>query len=166
VAGFFAAPWQVQVAVAAMFLALAISVVTDLRQRLIYDIVWMPALAVALGLFLWLGGWPLLVESLTGVAFCAGPMLIGNLIRFRGKRAMARGDLNLMTIPGAVSGGLVGWPFSITVLVYVAIAGGLQAVLWLLFSKLLGRPRPDYIPYGVAIAAGTLAAFVFPTSFV
>jgi Flp pilus assembly protein protease CpaA len=54
-----------------------------------------------------------------------------------------------------------GWPFAATVMLYVSIAGGAQALLWLAFAKLSGKERPRRIPYGLAIAAGTLAAFTF-----
>jgi leader peptidase (prepilin peptidase)/N-methyltransferase len=159
------APWQAQVALAAMFLALGISVYTDLRQRLVYDVVWIAGLAVCLAMFFWLGSWPLLLACGSGMVICAGPMLLGNLIRFRGKRAMARGDFNLMLLPGAVSGAAAGWQLSITVLLYVSIAGGVQAIVWLAAAKFRGHPRPEYIPYCVAIAAGTLGAFLFGGGF-
>jgi Flp pilus assembly protein protease CpaA len=159
------APWQAQVALLAMFAALGVSVWTDLRWRLVYDVVWIAGLAVILGMFLWLGSWPMLILCATGMVICAGPMLLGNLIRFRGKRAMARGDFNLMLLPGAVSGAAAGWTFSLEVLLYVSIAGGVQAVLWVVAAKLRGHPRPEYIPYCAAIAAGTLGAFLFSGRF-
>jgi prepilin signal peptidase PulO-like enzyme (type II secretory pathway) len=159
------APWEAQVALIAMFAALGVSVYTDLRQRLVYDVVWIAGLAVILGMFGWLGSWPLLLACLSGMVICAGPMLLANLIRFRGRRAMARGDFNLMLLPGAVSGAAAGWTFSLMVLLYVSIAGGVQAILWLAVAKLRGHPRPEYIPYCAAIAAGTLGAFLFGGGF-
>jgi prepilin peptidase CpaA len=143
-------PWQLQIALGALFLALAISVVTDLRSRLIYNVVTFPALAVVLVCFTWAGGSEALIDCLIGLAVCAVPLLLASL-----RGAVGMGDVKLMALAGAAAG----WPGSLAVLVYVSLAGGLQAGLWLLAAKLRGLDRPKYVPYGVAIAAGTLAAF-------
>ena len=143
-------PWQLQVALAALFLALAISVITDLRSRLIYNVVTLPALAVVLVCFTWAGGSEALVDCLIGLAVCAAPLLLASL-----RGAVGMGDVKLMALVGAAAG----WPGSLAVLVYVSLAGGLQALLWLIAAKLRGEDRPKYVPYGVAIAAGTVAAF-------
>lgn len=80
------------------------------------------------------------------------------------------GDVKLMAAVGA----LVGWPLVLEVLLYVALAGGAVAILVLarkgilrqaLVGMLSGRgktegdaasPSSVYIPYGVAIAGGTV----------
>ena len=144
------APWQVLASLAALFLALAIGVVTDLRSRLIYNAVTLPALALVLIGFTWAGGSEALIDCLIGLAVCAVPLLLASL---RGWIGM--GDVKLMALAGAAAG----WPGSLAVLVYVSIAGGLQSVLWLVAARLRGQERPKYVPYGVAIAAGTVAAF-------
>jgi prepilin peptidase CpaA len=161
VADLFRAPWQAQIALATLFISLTVSVVTDLRRHLILNAVTLPALAVVLGCFFWLGGAGLVFEALVGVAVCVLPLLIGYFFK-----AMGAGDLKLMAVCGAVAGAASSWAFSATVLLFVSIAGGIQAVLWLLIAKLLGRPKPRYIPYGVAIAAGTAYAFVFGGAFI
>jgi prepilin peptidase CpaA len=150
------APLQAKIALAALFAALAISVFTDLRRRLILNVVTYPALIVVAGCFLWLGGLPLLLEAGLGALVCAGPFA---LMMLRGW--MGAGDVKLMAVAGAVSGAAAGWPFSLAMLLYVAIAGGVQAAVWMLAAKLRGHDRPKYVPYGVAIAAGTVAAFFF-----
>jgi prepilin peptidase CpaA len=157
----FRAPWQAQIALATLFISLAVSVVTDLRQKLILNAVTFPALAVVLACFYWLGGVGLVLEALIGAAVCVVPLLIGYFAR-----AMAPGDVKLMAVCGAVAGAASSWAFAATVLLFVSIAGGLQAALWLVGAKLLHRPRPRYIPYGVAIAAGTAYAFLFGGAFV
>lgn len=149
-------PWQAQLAMGAMALSLAVSVVTDLRRRLILNAVTLPALAVILVALFLLGGWALLAEAGLGLAVCTVPLLVAFKLR-----AMGAGDVKLMMLPGAVSGAAAGWPFSITVLLYVSIAGGVQALAWLLAAKLRGSGRPRHVPYGLAIAAGTAAAFWF-----
>jgi prepilin peptidase CpaA len=114
----------------------------------------LPALAIVLGCFAWLGGsdgWTTaLFDSLLGVAICAGPLLLASL-----RGAVGMGDVKLMAIAGAAAG----WPSAIAVLVYVSVAGGVQALSWIAAARLRGLERPRHVPYGVAIAAGTVAAF-------
>jgi prepilin peptidase CpaA len=152
---FFAAPWQAQVSLAVLFAALAISTVTDLRSRLILNAVTLPALAVVAVCFFWLGRWTLLGESALGALICAGPLA---LAMWRGW--MGAGDVKLIAVSGAVAGAAASWTFALTVLLYVSVAGGVQAAIWLAAAKIGGREKPKYVPYGVSIAAGTIAAFV------
>jgi prepilin peptidase CpaA len=154
-----AAPLQAKIALATLFAALAISVVTDLRRRLILNVVTYPALIVVASCFLWLGGLPLLLEAGLGALVCAGPFA---LMMLRGW--MGAGDVKLIAVAGAVSGAAAGWSFSLAVLLYVAIAGGVQSALWMLAAKARGQERPKYVPYGIAIAAGTTIAFIWGSS--
>ena len=73
---------------------------------------------------------------------------------------MGAGDVKLMALSGAVAGAAAGWPFALTVLLWVAVAGGVQSALWLAAARLRGAQGPRHVPYGVSIAAGTLAAFL------
>src|SRR5438132_13784121 len=120
-----------------MFVALAISVVTDLRRRLILNAVTLPALGVIAGAFFWLGGLSLLAEAGLGLAVCTLPLLAA--WRFK---AMGAGDVKLIMLPGAVSGAAAGWPFSLTVLLYVSVAGGVQAGAWLVAAKVRAAETP------------------------
>ena len=151
-----AAPLPAELALVTLAAALAVSVVTDLRGRLILNVVTLPALAIASACIFWLGGFSLLAEAGIGVLVCAGPFA---LMMLRGW--MGAGDVKLMAVCGAVSGAAAGWPFSLAVLLYVAVAGGLQSVAWMIAAKLRGRERPKYVPYGLSIAAGTLSAFLW-----
>lgn len=151
-----AAPLPARLALLALALALAVSVVTDLRSRLILNVVTLPALAIALLCVFRLGGFALLTEAAIGVLVCAGPFA---LMMLRGW--MGAGDVKLMAVCGAVSGAAAGWPFSLAVLLYVAGAGGVQSLLWMGAARARGRERPRYVPYGVSIAVGTLAAFLW-----
>ena len=126
-----AAPLQAKIALATLLAALAISVVTDLRQRRILNAVTFPALAIVAACVIWLGGLALLAEAALGVVVCAGPFALMML-----RRWMGAGDVKLMALSGAVAGAAAGWPFALTVLSYVAIAGGIQAVLWMVAAKL------------------------------
>ena len=151
-----AAPLQAKIALGTLAVALGISVVTDLRSRLILNVVTLPALFIVCACVLWLGGLSLLADAALGLLVCAGPF---SLMMLRGW--MGAGDVKLMAVCGAVSGAAAGWPFALAVLLYVAVAGGVQSALWMLISKARGRERPRYVPYGVAIAAGTMAAFLW-----
>jgi prepilin peptidase CpaA len=157
---FTTAPWQAQIALATLFISLSVSAVTDLRRRLILDAVTYPSLAVVLACFYWLGGWGLVIEALVGSAVCVLPLSIGYFLK-----QMGLGDLKLMAVCGAVAGAASGWPFAATVVLYVSIAGGAQALLWMLAARLRRREKVRAIPYGVAIAAGTAAAFLFGGAF-
>jgi prepilin peptidase CpaA len=152
---FTAAPVQARIALLALALALAISAVTDLRERRIPNAVTYPALAIAAGCAISLGGLPLLLESVLGALVCATPLA---LAVWRGW--MGAGDVKLMAVAGLVSATAAGWTFSLIVLLDVAMAGGAQAVLWLLAAKARRRDRPRSVPYGIAIAAGTGWAFL------
>lgn len=147
----FAAPLQGKIAIAVLLCALAVSVVTDLRRRRILNAVTYPAMLAAAASVIWLGGLLLLAQSGMGILICAGPLAVAS---FRGW--IGPGDVKLMAVVGIVAGAMGGWPFSLTILFWVVIAGGLQAALWLAAAKVRGQERPRAVPYGVAIAAGTL----------
>jgi len=145
-----------RLAIGVLGAALAISVVSDLRARLIYNWVTLPALAIELGLAALASGWPGLGWSIVGMLVCAGPLALGSMFG-----AMGMGDVKLMAVVGAVAG----WPASLPVLFIVSVAGGLQAAGQLLYARARGHKRPKYVPYGVAIAAGTLATWAGMTFF-
>jgi Flp pilus assembly protein protease CpaA len=142
-------------ALAILALALAVSVVTDLRDRLILDVVTFPALAIELLLAAVAGGRPGLWTAIGGVALLWLPLYLCSLPR---RPWMGEGDAKLMAVVGAVAG----WPGAVNVLFWVSVAGGVQAVLALAWARVTGQPRPDYVPYGVAVAAGSVCAFLFP----
>ena len=138
-----------EVEFAALAIALAISVATDLRSRLVLNIVTLPALAVVLLSAFVAGGRGLLVNSLWGVLACAGPLLLASLPGWIGM-----GDVKLMAVVGAA----LGWPAALAALFWVTVAGGAQAALQLIIARVRGAEKPKYVPYACAIAAGTLAA--------
>jgi len=109
---------------------------------------------VVTGCVLWLGGFALLVKAMAGALICAGPFLIAFWRKWVGG-----GDVKLMALCGLVAGAAAGVTFALTVLFDVAVAGGLQAALWMLAARVRKADRPKTVPYGVAIAAGTAWAF-------
>jgi prepilin peptidase CpaA len=150
-----AAPLPARIALAALGVSLAVSVATDLRSRRILNAVTYPALVVVAGCALWLGGFPLLLQSALGAVACGAPLAFA---MWRGW--MGAGDVKLMALAGLVAGAAAGWPLAVTVLLQVVIAGGLQALLWAAVARARGHERPRTIPYALAIAAGTIPAFV------
>ncbi len=157
--------------------ALAISVVTDLRSRKIKDVVTLPTIALCLALRLasegW-GGWT------TGFASGLVGMLAGWVPFWIMNRTggMGGGDVKLMAAVGAA----VGFPMVVACLVCIAIVGGVQATLQLLWdglllrtlggmgkavlakAKLTDKPAEmtkKKIPYGVSIAIGTVWALAW-----
>jgi prepilin peptidase CpaA len=148
-------PVAAKIALVILGVALAVSVVTDVRERRILNVVTYPAIAGIAGCVLWLGGGGLLVRALVGSLLCAAPLLFAMW-----KGWMGAGDVKLMAVVGLVSGAAAGWSHSLTVLLDVAVAGGVQALLWMAAAHLRRRERPRYVPYGVAIAAGTAWAFL------
>jgi prepilin peptidase CpaA len=167
---------------AVLALALVISVVTDLRSRMIYDVVTLPTAGLSLVLrFIWVGlrgSGPTaqygLLPGLVGLA--VGFVLFFIMFAFGG---MGGGDVKLMAAVGAA----LGWPIILHAVVFTALVGGLQAIIALLWDgsllrtlanavRMLGhalhikrveeaQPSRKYVPYGVAIALGTCWAVVW-----
>ncbi len=157
---------------------IVICVITDLRERKIYNKVLLPFLLAGLVLNSVTGGFSGLTFALAGTAVGFSILLIPYLLG-----GMGAGDVKLL----AVVGGLKGAAFVLTAAVYMALAGGIMAVIILVFRKgainrlkqigmFLGGLRSGMkvplgldkdvlnttYPYGVAIAIGALAAIVFP----
>jgi Flp pilus assembly protein protease CpaA len=142
---------MIPAALATLAIALAIGVLTDLRERLIPNWVTLPALALVIGLFGAAGGWPLVRSCLLGMAVCAIPLLVAAIPGWVGM-----GDVKLIAVCGAAAG----FPAAVAVLVLVTAAGGLQAALQLAVARLRRTARPTHVPYACSIAAGTVAAFL------
>jgi prepilin peptidase CpaA len=171
----------VQIAMYALLgVALVISVITDLKSRLILNVVTIPTIAIALLLRFLMVGWRTqditqamytLPNGLVGLAI--GWIIFYVMFFFGG---MGGGDVKLM---GAV-GAALGFPVVLYAVMFTALVGGLQAVLVLLWDgsllktftnagrrlahalhiKRMEGPEPEkkYVPYGVAIALGSIWA--------
>jgi prepilin peptidase CpaA len=150
---------------------LVVAVVTDLTRRRIPDLLTYPAMLAALALRAWregLGDLDVgLVSGLVGLAAAAGWFAAFAL----SGKSMGWGDVKLAGVMGAA----FGIPLTLAGLVFVSLAGAFQAVVSLLWqgalsdtvrtvlSRKVGRPgdteKPArHIPYGVAIALGSLWA--------
>lgn len=161
-----------------LFVVLLVALVTDLWKRKIYNALVLVGLLA--GLF-----FNLHALGLDGAMFwlkgCALALLL--FLPLYVVRGMAAGDVKLMTVVG----GIVGLPLIIDVMLYVYIAGGLLALLIVLFRKqglkfwqnvkmlmfnqvvrvrtgvdmhmhLNGEQSVGKMPYATAIFAGTLFA--------
>lgn len=149
---FAAAPGGAVLAVLAA--ALLASVVTDVRSRKILNAVTVPALLLLLALR---AAAPpgartsALAAAALGILCCAGPPLLAS---WRGWVGM--GDVKLLAVVGAA----LGFPAALGALIWIAIAGGVQALAQLAFARARGLPGPRSVPYACAIAAGTAVAIM------
>lgn len=143
----------------------------EIRARRIPN--WLTVAGMALGLgaaFIeeWLPG---LWKSLLGLIIAGGVFLPFCLMGVVGG-----GDMKLMAATGAI----VGYPLVLRVLTDTCMAGGLLAVAIMAWNGILfttfanafrilfgmpranrGLKRPPMVPYGIAIAAGTLYSVFF-----
>lgn len=148
---------------------IGICVVTDLKDRIIYNKVIFPSLLAAFGLHAVLEGWAGLGQSLLGFVVGLSILLIPYLLG-----GMGAGDVKLLALVGALKGT---W-FVLSASVYMALFGALMAVAVILFQTGFRR-RVQFImyvlvgmrcgmkiqwkehftsgtyPYGVAIAGGS-----------
>lgn len=161
------------VSLAAM--ATAVAVFTDLRARRIPDWLTLPTLLLALLLRWALAGWAGPLGLADGLLGCGVAFLVFFLLAVGG--GMGMGDVKLMAALGAI----LGWERTLYALVFISVAGGVQAVVWAFRHSRLRRTlaaalarlfRPfapagraeakaEYIPYAVAIALGTAATLLF-----
>lgn len=160
-----------------LMILLVICVITDIRERKIYNKVLLPFLVIGLIIHLAIGGFSGLGFSLAGIAAGFAILLIPY---FMG--GMGAGDVKLLAVIGALKGMF----FVLTAAVYMALAGGILALIVLLFRRgalsrikqigmFFGGLRSGMriplsldkegltatYPYGVAISIGAVAAVVF-----
>jgi len=171
---------EIQIAIwVVLGVALAVSVVTDLRTRKILNVVTYPTIVLLLALRFagglkageWWGpvGGAGLAGGLVGLAVGGIFFFVMNVTG-----GMGMGDVKLAAAVGAG----VGFPSILACLIFIGIAGGIEALVVLVWQgKVLktfggmaraalqkarvvkedGAPRErTHIPYGVAIALGTV----------
>jgi prepilin peptidase CpaA len=168
---------HVPVNAAAFVLAamLMIAVYTDIVWGKIYNKLTVPCIAIGLIVNILQTGWPGAQLSLLGLGMGLGVFIVIALTRL-----MSGGDAKLLWAVGA----LEGWSFLGWTLLYMALAGGVMAICFLVYRKMaratlsdmgartyarvaLGAPiewmptlRAGKLPYSVAIAAGAVVAFL------
>jgi prepilin peptidase CpaA len=158
-----------------------IAAISDLRWRRIPNALTLPAVILGISLHTLRSGWEGLAFSLWGMAIGGSVLLFFYILG-----GMGAGDVKLMAGIGA----LAGTRLVLSVLVLTAIAGGIMAIGKLIVryrkpyqvKKMVdqagthadtvageihetrhagGSPMKETIPYGVAIAAGTLLSLIF-----
>lgn len=156
-------------------LMLLFCLLTDLKERKIYNVVILPGLVFGLGFNLAADGWPGLVHSLAGfglgLAILIIPFALGG---------MGAGDVKLLAVIGAIKGPV----FIFYTALGMALAGGIIALLIMMHKRQLfnlskrllsgiklllitgGKVRAFNLdrekimfPYGLAIVAGAVSAF-------
>ena len=150
--------------------AVVTAVYTDVRYGRIPDWVSVPLMVLGLALGYHHAGLPGLVRAVHGLV--VGLTAFG-LLALLG--AMGLGDVKLVAGVGA----MVGYPHVVAVLLLTAIAGAMEAFIVGVWTNRLGtcakrllhklrrsaampqKPEPVLVPYGVAIAAGTLWSMVY-----
>jgi prepilin peptidase CpaA len=158
-------------------IALVISVITDLRNRKIYNIVVFPGIVIAFVFQIWFAGMSGALEALSGFAVGLGLLLIPYLLG-----GMGAGDVKLLAMIGAFKGTL----FVLVAASYMAVIGAVIAVIVLACGKgslsriklfiflICGLNNGVIIPinyrgifpsvatpYGVAIAGGAFCGLLF-----
>ncbi|MGO4272176.1 prepilin peptidase [Paenibacillus sp. TAF58] len=154
---------------------LIISVISDVKSRKIYNKVIFPGIAAAFSVHAAFGGWNGLGISAAGFFVGLGLLLIPYLLG-----GMGAGDVKLLALVGAMKGTI----FVLMTSMYMALLGGIMALLILAFRKgALVKMRWICIctysyrygiilpiaadkktlsatyPYGVAIAGGAMVCF-------
>ncbi|MBS2031562.1 MAG: prepilin peptidase [Deltaproteobacteria bacterium] len=163
---------------AVLGLALVISAVTDIKSRLIYDVITLPTILLSLLIRLVHGGPINPLTNTWGLASGLAGLFIGFGVFFvmMLTGGMMAGDVKLMAAVGAA----LGIPGVVSALMFTALVGGLEAILvvvWkgslvdtfvnmgrklahaLRIKRMDGPPaEKTYVPYGVAIAVGSVWA--------
>lgn len=160
-----------------LLIVLLICLITDLKSRKIYNKVLFPTLVIAfIGHFMisgWAGVGTAALGFLLGLAILLIPFLLGG---------MGAGDVKLLAVIGALKGST----FVFTTAIYMALVGGIIALVIILIKN--GRAKGLFyhfwakkhgidlpyqknalsatFPYGVAIVAGALLALYSPDSLI
>ncbi len=169
--------WDIYLLIGSLALAI-LSAVVDVRQHRIPNRLTYPGIVLGFVLRSVVYGWKGFLSALAGFLFAGGVFLLFYLIH-----AMGAGDVKLV----AAVGSLLGPQQAAVVLLATAIAGGVLALLVALFRREMARtlcnlmavvrfhswaglqahpqlnlnnPSATRMPYGLAIAAGTLYAFL------
>jgi len=160
-----------------LILVVCICLYTDLKERKIYNVILLPAFLIGIIINFFSMGLNGLIFSLIG--FGVGLLVL--IIPFMAG-GIGGGDVKLLAVIGSIKG----WYFLMYTALGMGIAGGVIAIFILLFRKRLFRTFKVFFkgilvlfgskfkivsfnvddekymfPYGVAIAAGVIIAYVF-----
>jgi len=157
---------------------LAIALYTDLSRGKIYNKITFPCIAIGLLMNIAFSGWAGAKASLAGIGLGA---VVFVLIALLARGLVMGGDAKLLWAIGA----LKGFSFLAQTLLFTALAGGVLALLFLIYRRLAWRTLSDMasrafgkivlqapigltpaasagkLRYSLAIAAGAVVAFVW-----
>jgi len=153
-----------------LIIVLVVSVYTDLKSRKIYNKVIYPALLIAFITQLILNGLEGLLFFLAGFFIGLGLLIIPFFLG-----GMGAGDVKLLALVGAIKG----WIFVVYTGIYMAVFGGIIALIILVMGKgglkklaiffygVRNKQNMSYLfngkttyPYGIAIAAGAILTII------
>lgn len=126
-------------------LLLAFASWVDLRARVVPDAI--PVALLAWAVLVRAAGWDAVSWGQAGLGLVVTFAVTALLFRCG---VMGGGDGKLLSALGA----LVGWPGIGVVALGTAVAGGLMAAIVLLRERVVGRERPDELPYVPAMMLG------------
>lgn len=156
-------------------LMLLFCLLTDLRERKIYNVIILPVLFFGLAFNFFTDGWLGLIQSLAG--FLAGLSILIIPFAFGG---MGAGDVKLLAVIGAVKGpvfilysalgmAIAGGIIALAIIIYqrrlISLGGSILSGLNLLIGTRFNVVAFDLnrekimFPYGLAIVAGAASAF-------
>ncbi|MBI2939529.1 MAG: prepilin peptidase [Chloroflexi bacterium] len=132
-------------------LVLALLFLSDVYYRLLPNRVLAPATALlAVAFALQRGPAPVLLGGAVGGGLFLAIYVAGEWL-FPGRGALGMGDVKLAALVGVV----VGLPAVMSAILLTALIGAGLAALWL-----IRRPARAHLPYGTALALGTLATLI------
>lgn len=127
-----------------------VCVVTDLKERKIYNVLVLPALLIAWIGHWMVGGWSALGMSLSGFLIGFSILLVPYL--FGG---MGAGDVKLLALIGA----LKGTQFVLATAFYMALIGGIMALVVLLSNTSSRKAAYAYLMYIYGLTCGVKIPF-------
>lgn len=131
---------------------LILSVLTDIREKLILDVITLPSIVVLVIVRFFIGEEPFLTYLLGGaIGFC---LLL--LLAVVSKGGMGGGDIKLYAAIGVVLGPMP----TVMSLVFASFVGAVVGVILISF-KIVKRREP--IAFGPSILIGTLVAYLYGT---
>lgn len=138
-----------------LWLVLLVCLVTDLKDRKIYNKVVFPSLLLALVLNTALGGLEGLKLSLFGFIIGLGILLIPFLLG-----GMGAGDVKLLALIGAIKGSV----FVLNTAIYMALLGGVMAILAIVFQNQIISFFKELFLWIASLFSGIKYKLEFPTA--
>lgn len=137
-------------------LVLIICFITDLKQQKIYNKIIFPSLALAVILNICNNGFTGLKASLVGFIIGLFILLIPYLLG-----GMGAGDVKLLSLIGAFKGSF----FVLNTTIYMALIGGIVALLIIIFQKQTINLIKSLFLWLYSLLSGVKYKFQFPTSY-